>query len=317
MRLKRRRSLLPRVNWRRSIEPTEQLKGQLWTRSERSLRPPDVPWPLRALAVAAAVVECAVLGWLWYGPALAVRNVDVVGAEHLTRAQVLAAAGLVDGASVLSVDGLSDRQRLLNQTWVRAATVEPQLPGTIAVQISEWQPVAAYHAGKSTRLLLLSNQAVVLGPAASAGTLVDVQGPSGADPKVGDRPPLDPVLLTALVNIQRGMPGLIGQEVAGFIFDSCGDLTLVSKRGWKVYFGRVLTPEEFATLSDKLAALKAIAGHGNVDYNSIDLDYVNVMNPSEPAVGYHSTAPASTSPPPNTAPTAVPQPSASPAPVCK
>ena len=300
------------MNWRQDIESNDQVKGHLWTRSEQSLRPPDVPWPLRALAVVVAVIELAALGWLYYGPALAVRDVSVIGAQHLTGAQVLAAAGLADGASVLSVDGQADRQRLLNQTWVRTATVEPQLPGTIVVQISEWQPVAAYHAGKSARLLLLSNQAVVLGSASTAGALVDVQGPSGSDPKVGDRP-LDPVLLIALVNIQRGLPGLLGQEVAGFIFDSCGDLTLVSKRGWKVYFGRVLTPEEFATLRDKLSALRAIAGtaHGGVDYNSADLDYVNVMNPAEPAVGLHSRAPASPSPAPGA------QPTPSPAPACK
>jgi cell division protein FtsQ len=303
----------PRINWRQEVESKDQLKGHVWTRSERSLRPPDVPWPLRAVAVLAAVVECVALGWLWFGPALAVREVNVVGALHMTSAQVLAAAGLSEGASVLSVDGQSDRQRLLNQTWVRAATVEPQLTGTIVVHISEWQPIAAYHAGKSTKVLLLSNQAVVLGPASSAGALVVVQGPSGQDPKVGDRP-LDPVLLTALVNIQRSFPVFLGQEVAGFIFDSCGDLTLVSKRGWKAYFGRVLTPEEFATLRDKLTALKAIAGttNGAVDYNSADLDYVNVMNPAEPAVGFHSSAPAVPSPPPAGA-----QPTASPAPTCK
>jgi hypothetical protein len=106
----------------------------------------------------------------------------------------------------------------------------------------------------------------------------------------------------------------LGQEVAGFVFDSCGDLTLVSKRGWKAYFGRVLTPEEFATLRDKLTALKAIAGNTNgaVNYNSPDLAYVNVMNPSEPAVGFHSTAPPSPSPPP-----AGTQPVASPAPTCR
>jgi cell division septal protein FtsQ len=313
MKLRRRRSMRPRINWRQDVESKDQLKGHVWTRSERSLRPPDVPWPLRAVAVLAAVVECAALGWLWFGPALAVQDVTVVGAQHMTSAQVLAAAGLTEGPSVLSVDVQSDRKRLLNQTWVRTASVQPQLTGTIVVQISEWQPIAAYHAGKSAKVLLLSNQAVVLGPAASAGNLVDVQGPSGQDPKVGDRP-LDPALLTALVNIQRGFPTFLGQEVAGFIFDSCGELTLVSKRGWKAYFGRVLTPEEFATLRDKLAALKAIAGNTNgaVDYNSPDLDYVNVMNPAEPAVGFRFAAPASPSPAPAGA-----QPTPSPAPACK
>ncbi len=310
MKFRRRRSLMPRVDWRGGLEHTEPLKGQLWTRSEQALREPDVNWTWRGLAVGAAVAEVALLAWLWFGPALAVQTIDVVGAQHMTRAQVARAAGLAEGASVLSVDGESDRQRLLNQTWVRTATVLPQLPGVVLVQVSEWQPIAGYHAGKSGKLYFLSDQAVVLGPASPTGPLVDVQGPAGADPKVGDHA-LDVQLLTALVNIQRGLPGLIGQEVSGFVFDSCGQLTLVAKRGWKVYFGRVLTPEEFTTLREKVASLKAIAG--TVNYSSPDLDYVNVMNPSEPAVGYKSLQPK----PPTPAAGATPQPSPTPASACK
>jgi cell division septal protein FtsQ len=220
-------------------------------------------------------------------------------------AQIARAAGLAGTTSVLSVDGESARQHLLSQTWVRTATVVPQLPGTVLITVSEWQPVAAYHAGKSAKLYYLSDQAVVLGPTTTEGTLVDVQGPAGADPRVGDHP-LDAQLLTALVNIQRGLPGLIGQEVSGFVFDSCGELTLVAKHGWKVYFGRVLTPEEFATLRDKLTALKAIAGQ--VNYNSADLEYVNVMNPTEAAVGYKSREPAAPSPAAGATPAPTPAP---------
>ena len=301
---------MPRVDWRGGLEHTEPLKGQLWTRSEQSLREPDVHWAWRGLAVGAAVAECALLAWLWFGPALTVQTIDVVGAQHMTRAQVARAAGLTDGASVLSVDGESDRQRLLSQTWLRTATVVPQLPGVVLIRVSEWQPIAGYHAGKSGKLYFLSDQAIVLGPAAPTGPLVDVQGPAGADPRVGDRA-IDVQLLTALVNIQRGLPGLIGQEVSGFVFDSCGQLTLVAKRGWKVYFGRVLTPEEFTTLREKVASLKAIAA--NVNYSSSDLDYVNVMNPTEPAVGYKSLQPKPATP----APGATPQPTPTPASACK
>ena len=103
------------------------------------------------------------------------------------------------------MDGESARQRLLNQTWVRSATVVPQLSGVVLVRVSEWQPIAAYHAGKSAKVFFLSDQAIVLGPASNEGPLVDVQGPAGADPRVGDHP-LDAQLLTALVNIQRGLP---------------------------------------------------------------------------------------------------------------
>jgi cell division septal protein FtsQ len=304
--LRRRRSVFG-ARPRRELGQTEPLKGQVWTRSEQALREPGVHWAWRGLAAAAAVAECALLGWLWFGPALSVQTVYIEGSQHMTRAQVARAAGLSGGASVISVDGESARQHLLNQTWVRTASVSPQLPGTVVVRVSEWQPIAGYHAGKGGKLFFLSDQAVVLGLTTSEGTLVDVQGPAGADPRVGDHP-LDAQLLTALVNIQRGLPGLIGQEVAGFVFDSCGDLTLVAKRGWKVYFGRVLTPEEFTTLRDKLAALKAIAGQ--VNYNSTDLEYVNVMNPAEAAVGFKSREPAAPSPTPGA-------PAPTPGPICK
>jgi cell division septal protein FtsQ len=307
MRFRRRRSLFG-ARPRRGLEQTEPLKGQLWTRSEKSLREPDVHWAWRGLAVAVAVAESAALAWLWFGPALTVQTVYVEGAQHLTRTQVARAAGLTDSTSLLSVDGELDRQRLMNQTWVRTATVVPQLPGSVLIRVSEWQPIAGYHAGKSGKLFFLSDQAIVLGPTTTEGTLVDVQGPAGADPKIGAQA-IDPALLTAMVNIQRGFPALIGQDAAGFVFDSCGELTLVAKRGWKVYFGRVLTPEEFATLRDKLIALKAI--NGSVNYSSADLEYVNVMNAAEPAVGYKSREPATPSPTGTTPPTPTP------APVCK
>ena len=261
----------------------------------------------RALAALTAAVEVVLLGWLWFGPALAVRDVHVVGSRHMSSEQITRAAGLSGDASIISIDGTSSQQRLLNQVWIRSAVVQPQLPDTVVIQVREWDPVAAYHAGVSTKLFLLSSQAIVLGATGNAGGLVEVQGPAGADPRVGDRA-LDPQLLTAMVNIRRGLPVLIGQDVSRFVVDSCGNLTLVAKRGWKVYFGRVLTPEEFASLSAKLTALKAITSQ--VNFNSVDLEYVNLMNPVEPAVGYKSLEP----PAPTPAPGATPPPSPSPSP---
>lgn len=290
---------MQRAPWPQGLERTEPLRGQVWTRPDAGQRKADVHWAWRGLAAVVAAGELALLVWLWFGPVFAIHAVQVVGARHLTTSEVT--RYVQGGGSVLAVDGAAAQQRLEDQVWVRSATVQPQLPGTVVVRVSEWQPVAVYHAGSSKKLFWISSQAVILGGAASSGALVDIQGPGGGDPHPGDRV-LDPQLLTALVNIQKSLPTLVGQDVAGFIFDSCGNLTLLAKRGWKVYFGRVLTPEEFATLRDKLSALKAIAGHGNVDYSSTDLEYVNVMNPSEPAVAYKSQEPAPVSPSPGATP---------------
>lgn len=309
MKFRRRSSVLPKAPWPNGIERTEPLRGQLWTRSEKALREPDVPWGWRALALVCGGLEAALLVWLWFGPALAVHSVQVTGAHHLTSSQVAQAAGLSSGSSVISVDGMSAHNKLMSQVWLRSVSVQPQLPGTVVIQVSEWQPVAVYHAGPSTKLYFLSSQAVVLGATSTAAGLVDVQGPAGNEPRAGDKP-LDPQLLTAMVNMQRAMPTLVGQDVSGFNLDSCGDLTMIAKKGWKVYFGRVLTPEEFAALRDKLSALKAIAGNGNVDYGSADLLYVNVMNPSEPAVGYKSRQTPAVSPSPGATPAPTPSPSA-------
>src|SRR5207253_8887673 len=134
-----------------------------------------------ALATVVALVEAGLLAWLWFGPVMAVRAVEVVGARHMTSSQVAHAAGLQGSASIISIDGLSAQQRLLNQVWVRTASVQPQVPGTVVVQGSEWHPIAAYHAGRATRLYLLCSQAGVLGATTTAVGRVVIRRAGGQD----------------------------------------------------------------------------------------------------------------------------------------
>src|SRR5262249_19115661 len=164
------------------------------------------------------------------------------------------------------------------------AAVSSRLLDRVSIRVEEWQPVALYKAGGGPPYLL-SDQAAALAVAGSdeLKTLPEIDGPPQPEPKPGHAA-LDRSLLTALVNIQRGLPALRGEEVQSFTIDACGNLTLNAKRGWKAQFGRMLTPEELASLSDKVAALKALAAAGEVNFGSADLQYVNVMNPTLPAV---------------------------------
>ena len=164
----------------------------------------------------------------------------------------------------------------------------------------EWQPAAVLVAGTGRHAYYLSDQAVVLGAAPAPSGALEIDAPAAAEPRTGQRP-MDVRLLTALVNMQRGLPVLVGQDVRSFEIDGCGNLTMTAGRGWKAYFGRVITPEEFGSLSAKLAALKAVSTAQ--DLNSPDLLYVNLMNSALPAVELRPKAP-----PPSPSPARAPAP---------
>lgn len=259
----------------------------------------------RIAATALAGVELAALVALFVAPAFHVSRIDVSGNQRLTAADVVAAAGLQHPGSVFQVDPGQIERRLTSTTWVRAAAVSAQLPDVVRIRVDEWQPAAVYRAAGGP-FWYLSAEAVVLGHAGvDAGTLLDIDGPAQPVPRTG-RAPMDRALLVALVNIQRQLPEIIGQEVQSFTIDSCRNLTMNAKAGWKAQFGRMITPEELATLADKVAALKSLAASGGVDFATVQ--YVNLMNPYAAAVPTRnpSPRPGRASPAPSPAPAAPP-----------
>ncbi len=304
MRSRRRRRIVGRLpDWRRGLEPAAPLRSMEWSRSERAIK--AVSRPRAAIFLVLAAVELAALVWLAAGPVFAIHDVSVSGLQRLSAAQVRAAAGLSHPGSLLTLDAGTIRHDLATLVWVRDAQVTPVLPGRVEIAVEEWQPVAGYRPGAQGPVLLLNSEAVVLSSVPAAPGLLEVDGPPGRAPAIAQRA-LDQQLLTVMVNIAKAFPGVTGQEARSLKVDSCGDLTLTAKPGFRVIFGRVLTPEQFNSLDAKLSALASIKGQ--VDYSSPDLDYVNVENPSAPAVHLHST------PAPSPAPSASPAPGGSPAP---
>jgi cell division septal protein FtsQ len=301
---RRRSSRFPRISWPRRPTPPPPLAGQAWTPGESPRKRDERErWP-RRVAVLTAIAELGLLTWLLAGPAFQVRQVTVVGNHQLKTAQVVSAAGLQRPGSVFALDTATIRRKLTATAWVRTATVTTSLPDRVTLRVDEWQPVAVYVAGGRGQPLYLSDQAAVLGAAPDARAALEIDGPAGTDPKVGAHP-IEPRLLIAAVNIQRGLPGLVNQDVRSFAVDGCGDLTMTVQRGWRVEFGRVITPEEFAALNQKLAALKSVAS--KEDLNNPDLDYVNLDNAQLPAIGLKSKP----GPSPTPSPPAAPQPSPS------
>lgn len=242
----------------------------------------------RAAAAALLALELAGLVALVVAPAFQVRRVEVSGNRRLSAAEVVSAAGLQHPGTVFLVDPQAVQARVEAMTWVRSSAVAPRFPDAVEIRVEEWVPVAVYQAGSGPPYDL-SEQAVVLGVAAPAdlGALLAVDGPAQPAPRPGHAS-LDRTLLVALINVRRALPGLIGQSARSFAIDACGNLTMTAERGWTVQFGQVLTPEEVQSLKPKVASLKALYAAGDVDFDSADLQYVNVMNPSDVAVKLRS-----------------------------
>jgi cell division protein FtsQ len=124
------------------------------------------------LAVAAAVALYAVYrgaALVLSAEALYVTHFTVVGTERLSNGEVIALIEGVRGQSLVTVDLEPWRQKLKQSPWVADAAMRRVFPGTIAVAISERQPMGI---GRLRNDLYLIDQ---------RGTIIDQYGPNYAE----------------------------------------------------------------------------------------------------------------------------------------
>jgi cell division septal protein FtsQ len=90
------------------------------------------------LAVGAALVG----GWAWLAsrPAFAVAEAQVLGTRHLSRLEVLSAAGLGVHSNLLSLNVGRMEARLATLPWVERARVERRPPATVRITVTERRP---------------------------------------------------------------------------------------------------------------------------------------------------------------------------------
>jgi cell division protein FtsQ len=80
---------------------------------------------------------------------LVVSNIQVEGRETTEAATILAALSAQRGTPILAVSPSRAKQQLERLPWVRSATIERRLPGTLVVRLVERHPLAVWqHAGK-------------------------------------------------------------------------------------------------------------------------------------------------------------------------
>lgn len=131
-------------------------------------------WLLLIPAIVAVSAGVIVLS---RSPVFHARDVEVVGASHLSRSEIVATAEVSRQTNVLWFGQGAVEERLEDQQWIASADVGVSLPWTITITVVERVPVAVASDGVGD--VLVAGDGTVLGPARRAGGLPRIRLPVG------------------------------------------------------------------------------------------------------------------------------------------
>ena len=230
-------------------------------RRRRRLRRTVTVVVLVALAAGLVVLERSSL--------VALADVEVVGLERLEPGEVVAAAGLREGMSVLRIRRGEVRERVEELPLVEQARVERVGALGLRIRVQEEAPVltARFPAGS----VLVTEDGAVVGTGRAPGTtVVDVAGPAAAPGEsVADVP-----ALAAAHEVLLGLPGPLGALVESARARASDDVRLVLEGEIEVLWGGATRNEE------KARALGAVLE----DLDGRDVSRIDVRAPMAPTV---------------------------------
>ena len=237
---------------------------------------------LLALVLAGALV--AGFLWLLEGPWLRIGSMALAGAHYTSGDAVAAILEPLKGSSLLTLDDTAVAARLTSLPAVRAAHVEPTLPGGISVQLEEKAPALIWQTS-AVRLVVAADGAVFgktalaasLAPPLAALPLVDDRRRASLDIYIGDRVP-EPERSIAL-RLAAINPATLGSKAKALqvrLDDRCGFVIAPrSGAGWAAAMGLYgMDPDPTATaarIGAQVAAIRTLfAAHRESSVGWVD-----------------------------------------------
>lgn len=191
-------------------------------------------------------------------PLLDVDRITVVGSEHVSEAELIAASGVEHGDRLLDLDANEARSAIMAIPWVASARVVRDWPDAVRLSVTEERPVASLVAGES--VVLVSSTGRVLeqlaGPDPSLPQML-ADGPLELEPDSGtpDAEPIGGVvsdrLRTALSVFGRMSADLVPELSLATVADD-GTISFELPDGAVVQFG---PPEDVAA---KLLSVQSV-----------------------------------------------------------
>lgn len=173
---------------------------------------------------------------LYFTPLLGVRSVRVEGNRALGEQEVLAAAEVPLGESMLRVDTDGIRSRLRENPEVASARAELSWPSTVRLEIEERTPAAFVRDGGAVRLVDAGGVPFNTVPQPPPG-LPELQAPSPDDP-----------LVRAEMSVVASLPPELRGQVLAVTARTPGDLRLRLTEDREVEWGSLRESERKATV---------------------------------------------------------------------
>lgn len=244
----------------------------------------------RFFGTGAVIAAVAAAVWIaFWSPLLNVREIDLVGARNVDRADVAAAAGLDADDNLLLVSPSHVASKVEELPWVLTAKVDRKLPGTVRVRIVERRPAVVLSDGADQ--WTLDQTGNVLTEGAAADGLPALAGVTPGDVSAGARV-TDAEVQDALA-AWRSLAPKIRRQVAAVLAPTPERITLSFADGTQVRFGSAHSLRaKNEVLQALLAQLRAEGGAAA---------YIDVRVPTNPAIS--AAAPdTTTTPTPATTP---------------
>jgi len=207
--------------------------------------------PALAAALAAAadrlVAVSAICG-------LVVADIEVEGRETTDAATIMAALDAARGTPILAVSPRRAKEQLESLPWVRSATIERRLPGTLFVRLVERRPLAVWQYGGKQELIDRDGEVIPVSDLSPFARLPTIVGEDAA-PHAAQ-----------LIDMLAGEPELAARVTAAI---------RVGDRRWNLRLDNmtdVLLPEEDpAGAWSRLAQLERTSSLLKRDVQTVDL----------------------------------------------
>ena len=182
-------------------------------------------WARTVALVAFPVLLLAGFGAVTYTPLFRLRDIRVEGTRSLRPGEVIRRAGIDRGTNVFHLDAGSIVSALEADPWIRSATVERHLPGSIVITVHERTPIAqALVRGPSTAV---AGDGMVLPGAATSG-LPEIRASIGE---------LSDDVRTAAAQALDAMSPVVRTRVSAVVAEPNGSLVMDLAGGLTVQYG--------------------------------------------------------------------------------